>query len=214
MLAGLRQGNNLVDDDFGHRVIKITVEQERVADLVKCGPHRLNVLMLGVFRKWHPPVSHRLNRPAYARMACHLERHTVCQGGAHGRTYALVGWLRRGHHQSRHTRPDKQTYSEDERADSHPRQKLGCGSRRWHGQPQPRCVAAVEPYAAYAVPKPCLARFEVLETGKSLRFLDLNGHHMPAVNALKCPKLRMGAEPREDAGQHHLSRALGAASGL
>jgi hypothetical protein len=29
MLAGLRRGDDPVDDDFGHRVIDITVEQER-----------------------------------------------------------------------------------------------------------------------------------------------------------------------------------------
>jgi hypothetical protein len=33
MLAGLRQGDDPVDDDFGHRVINITVEQERVTIL-------------------------------------------------------------------------------------------------------------------------------------------------------------------------------------
>jgi hypothetical protein len=61
MLAGLRQGDDLLDDDFRHRVFNITVEQERVADLVKCGPHRLHVLRLDVvFGKRHLALSHRL----------------------------------------------------------------------------------------------------------------------------------------------------------
>jgi hypothetical protein len=39
-------------------------------------------------------------------------------------------------------------------------------------------------------------------------FLDLNGLRVPAVDAPECPKLRMRAELRERAGQHHFTRTL------
>jgi hypothetical protein len=43
MLTRLCESDDLVCDDFSHLVINIPFERERVADLVKCGAHRLNV---------------------------------------------------------------------------------------------------------------------------------------------------------------------------
>jgi hypothetical protein len=66
------------------------------------------------------------------------------------RMWAWAGSLGGRHDQRRHTRPGKQTESEDERGDNYPRRKLGCDARGWHGvplagsadviRPQPRAV--------------------------------------------------------------------------
>jgi hypothetical protein len=54
MLASLRQGDDLVDDDFRHRVVNVTLEQERVAGLLKRRAHSLNVRRVDlVFRERH-----------------------------------------------------------------------------------------------------------------------------------------------------------------
>src|ERR1700683_2712616 len=54
MLASLCKSDDFVDDDLRYRVVNITLEQERVADLVKCAPHGLHVPRLNVvLRKWH-----------------------------------------------------------------------------------------------------------------------------------------------------------------
>jgi hypothetical protein len=58
MLTRLCEGDDLVCDDFSHLVINIAFERERVADLVKCGAHRLNVRGIDmVLGEWHPDVS-------------------------------------------------------------------------------------------------------------------------------------------------------------
>jgi hypothetical protein len=54
MLASFREMDDFVCDDFSNRVINITLEQERVADLMKCGTHRLDVRRVDVvFAKGH-----------------------------------------------------------------------------------------------------------------------------------------------------------------
>jgi hypothetical protein len=58
MLTRLCESDDLVCDDFSHLVINIPFERERVADLVKCGAHRLNVRGIDmVLGEWHRDVS-------------------------------------------------------------------------------------------------------------------------------------------------------------
>jgi hypothetical protein len=58
MLTRLCESDDLVCDDVSHPVINIAFERERVADLVKCGAHRLNVRGIDmVLGEWHRDVS-------------------------------------------------------------------------------------------------------------------------------------------------------------
>jgi hypothetical protein len=58
MLTRLCESDDLVCDDSSHLVINIAFEQERIADLVKCGAHRLNVRGVDmVLGEWHRDVS-------------------------------------------------------------------------------------------------------------------------------------------------------------
>jgi hypothetical protein len=85
-LAGLSQGDDLVDDDFGYRVINITVEQERV---MKCGPHHLDVLRLDVVPgKWHLPLS--VTPTGWPNMSSTIWLTTVCRRLAASRVMTLA----------------------------------------------------------------------------------------------------------------------------
>jgi hypothetical protein len=67
--------DDFVDDDFGHRVLNITLEQERVADLMKGCAHGLDVLRLNAV------VGVRTARiaktPLFAGPGCSLARDTI-----------------------------------------------------------------------------------------------------------------------------------------